>query len=193
MPRRIILSLIALFMILSFAYAMWGPPQKERIKGGYKTHVSKYGFSVSYPGDWYLEEIWRSTDIPENKKGWLDFIVANKDPHYYIPLGGDSIEIHFTGFVDDLKGSPSEIGNKLKYYADKHGTRSIEKKEIINMGDKIFYLAYGVPRGHSYKFHVLMFYLPKTNKIATAIIRNTGAYDVRGLLKVVIIKIYDSD
>jgi len=196
MTRKIIIASIPLVLILGIGVVVWyGLSRQSQIVSPkpevkeYNIYVSKYGFSVSYPAKWYLLENWRETEIPESRKGWLAFTIANKDPMFYIPRGGDSIEIFFGDFVDDLKNAPSDIESKLEYFARKHGMRSIDELKILKMESNKLCLAYGMPRGYSDRYYALFFYLPKSKKIASAIIYSSGTYSIKELLEVISIKI----
>ncbi|MFA4844591.1 MAG: PsbP-related protein [Candidatus Margulisiibacteriota bacterium] len=150
-----------------------------------KTYVSKAGFSVTYPAKWYLDENrgagWRIG--PEGPA----FTIANKDPYYYIPRGGDNVEVFFNAF-DDLPNSPSDINKKLEYYVKEFGMRSIDESKIIKIENEIFCLSFGIPRGRSDKYNVLFFYLPKSKTVASAIIYSSGLYSIKKLTEIISIK-----
>ncbi|MBU0706737.1 hypothetical protein KJ807_05995 [Patescibacteria group bacterium] len=183
----VILVCIVLISLSSIVFAMGEKPSydgPDPIPEDYKTYVSKAGFSVSYPADWYLRE----EKGGRSKSSWFAFTLANKDPLYYIPPGEDSIEVSFQT-NRDLTNSPSDINKKLEYFARKHGMRSIENIRIFKKEDVVFCLAYGMPRGYSVKYHVLLFYLPKSKIIASAIIHCTGKYSIKELLRILSVKI----
>jgi|GEM_PF-6734919 len=93
MLRKITIALVGLVVIIAVGGGVWHvlkylPKPKEQtvstIPQGWKTYVSKYGFSVSYPPDWKLEEDKYGLEIgmehgkapfylTDEKKNYMDF------------------------------------------------------------------------------------------------------------------------
>gem|GEM_PF-4905062 len=155
----------------------------------WKTYVSGAGFSVTYPAEWYLDEN-RGSEIPRIPESGPAFEISNADFNNYFTYPEEKrIAIFFNDFVDDLPNSPSNPKEKLKYYAEKHGMRSINNMNYIEDKEGVILVAHGMPRGYSNEFNVLMFYLPQSKKIATAIIQETGGYAINELLHLVQIRV----
>ncbi|MFA6419075.1 MAG: PsbP-related protein, partial [Candidatus Margulisiibacteriota bacterium] len=146
-----------------------------------KTYVSKYGFSVSYPNDWVLEENWHTTNIPEDKKGWLSFDLGSEN---------ENVDMFFET-QKDLSSSPNTLKDKLSYFAKKENVvmNTIQDYKMIDKGENVFGLAYGQPRGIFEKYNVLIFYLPQTRSVASIIFYNQGKYSVEEIMNKVYIKI----
>jgi hypothetical protein len=152
----------------------------------WKTYVSKSGFSVSYPKEWYLDD--------NSGAGWRigpegpAFTIANHDLQYYVEPNEKNIEIYFNTW-DDLTNSPTGLDEKLTFFAKNFGMLSVEKLNLLNVGNNLFCLAFGVPRGDSSKYNVLFFYLPKSKMIVSAVFFGTGSFSPKELMGKVLIDI----
>ena len=200
MLKRIMVLLVLMTVFgLVPVFAMGGKPPKEPIQE-YKTHVSKYGFSVSYPADWYLEEIWRFRKIPENKKGWLGFYLyrvnpdiaasfPNKDELFEMQFGVSEVENLLSNIKDGLENAPKNADEKMKYIMFNFEMRSIDDYSKIKKWGISVYLAYGVPRGMSRKLYVLTFYLPGEARRVRLKMHKAEKYSVEELLDKIEVKL----
>jgi len=194
--RTLVLVVFITLFCIAFVFAMGGRSAQEergRPTREYKTHVSKYGFSVSYPADWYLVEEWHSIDIPESKKGWLAFGIYNVNPDE--PASVKSIPqderfgLFFNVWSEPSGYLPKNNEQELRYITEKQQMASIDTLEFIEKEGATFCLVYGVPRGRRDKSYELIFYLPSTKKVGFAIIRKTGKYSIYELLEKIKIKV----
>jgi hypothetical protein len=104
----------------------------------WKTYVSKYGFSVSYPADWYLEE---KKDIKLTQReldGYISFTICdfNPDkPEESIKSKGIAIEYLF--YDDAVSGInkkysiPENKYEKILFLSDKHNIYKPDRKDKI--------------------------------------------------------------
>ena len=89
MLRKITIALAGLVVIIALGGGIWYvlkylPKPKEQtvstIPQGWKTYVSKYGFSVSYPPDWQLEELRDVKPSEMEYKGYMNFALVRSVP-----------------------------------------------------------------------------------------------------------------
>jgi len=131
---------------------------------GWKTYVSKYGFSVKYPADWYLKEELdeRGRDKPE---GYRPFDIYNYDADH--PKNEPGVSISF-GFNDettqgmDKSMIPSDPYQKIVFLAKKHnlfiGKNESDRSKL--------YMAYpGILIKIHNKLSGIMFYIPESDAL----------------------------
>ncbi len=199
MLKRIIVSLVLLMVFgLASVFAMGGkPPQKEKASVSvestvtsteeWKTYVSKAGFSVSYPKEWYLYE--------ETGEGWRigpegpPFGISNispDDPNSTKNVPEEErLGIGFNVWPAP-ENLPEENKEKLVYIAKKQQMNSVDKLEFFEKDDILICLAYGVPRGRFEKYYRLFFYLPQSNNV----VFSDSNFESKKKLKKIIEKIH---
>ena len=146
MTRKIIITLIALVLILVVGGGVWygiNYVSQSKIKvssgvpQGWETYVSKYGFSVSYPKDWYLKEDEDTKDYYE--EGYRPFCINNIDidhPEVPYPKNEPWISIGFAVIDDisqdiDKSSIPSDPFEKILFLAKKHNLYIGDKNSVI--------------------------------------------------------------
>ncbi|MFA6169148.1 MAG: PsbP-related protein [Candidatus Margulisiibacteriota bacterium] len=179
MDKRLILfflvGLVILIMVVGCA-----PPKKKEVEQfsaaavetiqastqEMKTYVSKYGFSVSYPADWYLEEEKDIKPSEEELKGYRNFQINHGDVK-------ESVSLDFTVFKDAslYLGSPKggEVARqglpaKLVYFAKKLNSLNEETfaglRKISVRGGEIYIYKH---KDERYSETRALFYLKKTD------------------------------
>jgi len=167
MSRKItstLIGLLILFCSVSLIYAMGEkPPEKGKTETpkGWQTYVSKYGFSVSFPADWYLWEEWSASG-----NDWVSpFGIVDTDPNVSTDIipKNKRMGLGFNAW-DAPRDMPEGTEERLIYVAKKQMMASIESLEIIEKDEDVFCLIYGVPKGRRNKAYMLIFYLPHSRR-----------------------------
>jgi hypothetical protein len=159
---------------------------KSEIPKGWKTYVSKYGFSLSYPVDWYLKE---DVDPRSGEEGNRPFDIYNHDvdnPESTYSTNEPWVLIS-VGVVDDISRDvdklsiPSDPFEKILFLARKHNLYVGDKNSVIKKlklaydGCLIYY--------HGDKPNIAFFYLP--NKDALLVIGLESESGAEELLPIV--------
>lgn len=162
----------------------------------WKTYVSKWGFSVDYPVDWFLWEEWSGSE-----NGWIPpFGIVDKDPNISPNIIPEEKRVGIGFNAWDASGNmPQGIKERLIYIVSKQQMSSIDSLEIINKRDELFCLVYGVPLGKENKRYELVFYLPHARRrfsdepsikmFGVAEIERTGKYSIYELIDKIKIKV----
>ena len=165
MNKKIVIGLVVFgFVVSGIVFGMGSqPPQKENgqeVKE-WKTYVSKYGFSVSYPADWYLWEEWSASG-----NDWVSpFGIVDTDPNISADLVPEDkrMGLGFNAW-DVPRDMPEGAKERLIYIAKNQQMALIESLEIIEKDGDVFCLIYGVPKGGRNKAYKLIFYLPHSRR-----------------------------
>ena len=142
----------------------------------WKTYTSKYGFSVSYPAEWKLEEENDIKPSEDELAGYKNFSISSTE-------GDVSVALDFTfnkGIVENIlsnqwehanKNIPKEPKEKIFFLAER--TNSINRKMVKDLkrikveGGEIYIEQY---KDEQYSETTAMFYIKKTDTLVNVIL-----------------------
>lgn len=135
----------------------------------WKTYVSKYGFSMSYPDTWKLEEdtYALARGIGNGKVSvWIYDEIGNSYNLQYITSYYYSEEIsEFVNRKISLETKIKDFICKMEIY-DEIGRKGYGLKKE-NISKQNYYIFSGISTQNGEKIYIAMFYIPKTNTIAS--------------------------
>jgi hypothetical protein len=160
----------------------------------WKTYVSKYGFSVSYPADWYLQEY---KDPKGRMEGYWPFAIYDYNPDKpedYPESKGIGVEfLFYDDAVSDLASKglqiPENAYEKILFLSERHNIYKINSKDIIKKidinGIKLCLIYFD-----GIRLREALYYLPKNDALVEVIrYSDYGENDFMAVLRT--IKIID--
>jgi hypothetical protein len=153
----------------------------------YKTHVSKYGFSVSYPASWFLEEEKNIKPTEDEIAGFRPFGIYNYNSETSINMNDEEkIEID-ASFLTDVEDVSKSIKDKIIHVAQNRVRMSTVGMRNMHLFKGEGFLLYDTPRifgiGEKYKYYVLLIYLPKTNSVGMITMFSLGKFTIDEILE----------
>ena len=173
--KKIIVSVVLLIVFgLVPVFAMGGKPsqnEKSQTAQEWKTYVSKYGFSVSYPADWYLEEKKDIKLTQEELDGYISFTICDfnpDNPEERVESKGITIEYLFRNNVTmriEDRLIPKGSKDKILFLAREHNVYVGKEDDTIKMfpvknGPDMFLIYYDGKR-----LRRALFYIKKTDAL----------------------------
>jgi len=147
---------------------------------GWKTYVSKAGFSVTYPAEWYLEENIGS-EMPRYQEGWVAFDLYDPRDQKIGMFFTMEEEIVLLSNIVNRKDIPKEPDKRIIFIIKNNLMRTVKKIRQYNKNNINYVEVYGIPRGLTKEQYVTFFYSRNKENIIQI---NSGEKGIEDLLEV---------